>query len=106
VSVEGRLRALPPGGDLALYRAAQEALTNALKHGAPTEVRMTLHQTPEIVELRVEHAIPARDESRAAPVGGQRGLRGLRERAEALGGALEATPTSGGFALRMTIPNG
>ena len=106
VSVEGRLRALPPGGDLALYRAAQEALTNALKHGAPTEVRMTLHQTPEIVELRVEHAIPARDESRAAPVGGQRGLRGLRERAEALGGALEAAPTSGGFALRMTIPNG
>ena len=106
VTVEGRLRALPSGGDLALYRGTQEALTNALKHGEPTGVRVTLLQTPELIELRVDHETRLGDGSPAAPVGVQRGLRGLRERAEALGGSLEAAPTSGGFALRMRIPNG
>jgi signal transduction histidine kinase len=106
VTIEGRLRALPPGGDLALYRAAQEALTNALKHGAPTDVRMTLHQLAGVVELRVDHVTATGNRPRAGPVGGQRGLRGLRERAEALGGSLVAAPTDGGFGLRMTIPNG
>lgn len=76
---------------LALYRAAQEGLTNALRHGAATRLVLGVEQHGDGVTLTL------RDNGRGLPAGGwQRpghyGLRWLQERAEALGGELRIEP--------------
>jgi signal transduction histidine kinase len=83
----------------------QEALTNALKyaHGGATAVRVH-HGAREItVEVRTEGATsPGK-----AVGGGGRGLAGLRERVDMLGGEFSADPQpGGGFVLRARIPAG
>ncbi len=78
---------------LALYRVAQEALTNIGKHARPGKVEVTLTYQPEAISLVVED-IRAGDAPEAAPApvtasaGGGYGLTGMRERAELLGGTL------------------
>ena len=100
--VEGDSLLLPFEAQLALYRTAQEALTNASKHARPTHVEVCLRYAATGAELTVE------DESSSAvgarlPSGGY-GLAGLRERAELLGGCLEAGPTQHGFRVRLWLP--
>ena len=89
--------------DLVAYRVVQEALTNALKyaHGSRTSV-MVRHGEREItVEVSTDGT-----GSRAAAVGGSgRGLAGLRERVDVLGGDFGAGPgAGGGFVVRARIP--
>ena len=90
---------------LALYRVAQEALTNIRKHAHPGRVEVTLTYQPETISLVVE------DFRAAAPVSpatggtdGGYGLTGMRERAELLGGTLAAGPTSRGFRVELRVP--
>ncbi|MFC7480972.1 ATP-binding protein [Luedemannella flava] len=69
----------------ALYRAAQEGLTNARRHGEATEVRVAARFADDAARLVVE------DNGRGFPAGtpgGGFGLRGMRERVELLGGSL------------------
>ncbi len=109
--VEGEVAPLPPRLAVPLYRAAQEALTNVRRHALTAQqVTLQLHYGPEAVTLSVENAPPA---LRASPPklggtgGGQGGygLRGLRERAEALGGEFRAGPDeAGGFRVEMSLP--
>ena len=99
---EGEPAPLPSEAQLALYRTAQEALTNARKHARPTRVAMRLRYTAQGAELTVEDQA-----SDAAPAGlpsGGYGLAGMRERAELLGGSLEAGPTERGFTVRLWLP--
>jgi signal transduction histidine kinase len=96
------VRDLPPDARLALYRVAQEALTNVRKHTAATSVRLTLCYGDGGVELTVEDEGTARGQS--APGGGF-GLSGMRERAELLGARLEAGPVEGGFRVCLWIPS-
>src|SRR5207237_4140398 len=93
----GSPRDLPPEARLALARVAQEALTNVRRHARPERVEVTLRYGPDAVELTVEDqaAEPAHPASR--PTGGGYGLIGMRERAELIGGDLEAGATAGGF---------
>ena len=94
---------------LALYRVAQEALTNIGKHARPGKVEVTLTYQPEAISLVVED-IRAGDAPEAAPApvtasaGGGYGLTGMRERAELLGGTLVAGPTSHGFRVELRVP--
>ncbi|MFC6883547.1 sensor histidine kinase [Actinomadura yumaensis] len=87
------------------YRVVQEALTNALKyaHGSRTSVRVR-HREKEIT---VEVGNDGPGSRSGSPGGSGRGLAGLRERVEALGGefAAEERP-DGGFAVRARIPSG
>jgi signal transduction histidine kinase len=100
VEVEGAPAALPPAAAQTLFRAAQEGLTNARRHGGARAVTLSLRYTEAAVTLTV-----ADDGTGAsAASGGGFGLAGLRERAEQLGGSLEAGPTPGGFTLRLTLP--
>ena len=90
--------------DLVAFRVAQEALTNALKyaHGTPTSVRVR-HGRKEIT-VRVETGGPGMS---VASTGGERGLIGLRERVEVLGGDFSAGErTDGGFAVEARVPVG
>ena len=106
LSVTGPQRALPPEVGLALYRTAQEALTNTAKYagqGARAELR--LGYAAEAVELVIEDFGP--DDPPAAGAGltfGGYGLTGMRERAELLGGSLTAGPAGTGFCVRLWLP--
>ncbi|WP_297742399.1 sensor histidine kinase [uncultured Tessaracoccus sp.] len=101
----GTLPELTPAAELALYRAAQEGLTNAAKHAGPhATVHVRLRGLPDAVELEVA------DDGRGTAIslpGTGTGLTGMRERIAAVGGTLEAGPKPrGGFRIRATIPAG
>jgi signal transduction histidine kinase len=104
--VTGPERPLPPEVGLALYRTAQEALTNTAKYagqGAAAELR--LGYGDDGVELVIEDS---RRKAPAVPAAGLTfggyGLTGMRERAELLGGSLTAGPTDAGFSVRLWLP--
>ncbi len=106
--VVGEIQPLPSRLALPLYRAAQEALTNVRRHApAAQQVAVRLCYEPEAVTLCVENAPPALRASppRAEGTEGGYGLRGLRERAELLGGTFSAGPDdAGNFRLEIHLP--
>ncbi|MFI7034088.1 sensor histidine kinase [Microbispora rosea] len=87
------------------YRVVQESLTNALKyaHGSRTEVRVRYGEK----EIFVEVGTDGSGSRTGAPGGSGRGLAGLRERVDALGGEFSAERRAGGgFVVRALIPAG
>jgi signal transduction histidine kinase len=101
LTVEGESRPLPPGVDVAAYRIAQEALTNALKYAGGEPTHAVVRYLRDAVEVDVV------DEGRLrAPADGiGRGLTGMRERVALFGGTLEAGPQErGGYAVRAHLP--
>ncbi|GLI31815.1 MULTISPECIES: sensor histidine kinase [Brachybacterium] len=109
--IEGEPVALPAGLDLAAYRIVQESLTNARKHGGPllSVVTVTLSYAATELSLRiVDDGSPAATGSAAeVPWTTGHGLVGMRERASAYGGSLEAGPRSdGGFKVHAVLPIG
>ncbi|RJL35827.1 sensor histidine kinase [Bailinhaonella thermotolerans] len=102
---EGRPAEPAGSAEFVTYRVVQEALTNALKHahGSPTAVRVRHGEKEISVEVSTEGA----GRRAATPGGGGRGLAGLRERVEALGGDFSAgRQADGGFAVRARVPAG
>jgi signal transduction histidine kinase len=102
LEVEGRPLELDAESRLALYRIAQEALTNVTKHADASSVDVLLRYLTDGVELVVEDQGARRAVS--LPGGGY-GMNGMRERAKLLGGQLDASPTSSGFRVRLWIPS-
>jgi signal transduction histidine kinase len=101
--VSGEPYPLDADARLALYRTAQEALTNVRRHSAADRVELRLAYEPKVVELTVQ------DHGPGAPVavgadGTGYGLTGMRERAELLGGRLRAEPTGDGFRVELWLP--
>jgi two-component system, NarL family, sensor histidine kinase UhpB len=97
---------LPPlseEAELALYRVAQESLTNVVRHADATRASMTLERGPDSVVLRVRD--DGRGFANGRPPERQGGIRGMRERALLVGGALavEAAP-AGGVEVRFEVP--
>ncbi len=115
---------------MSLYRVAQEALTNVMKHapGAPTAVRLTFE--PDHVALTVDNAalggpgsngattgatngdtngdtngtVSGHGSDFLATTGGGYGLRGIAERVALLGGHVEAGPTAEGWRVEAVVP--
>lgn len=87
-----------------LYRVAQEALTNAVRHAPGSRIRVALTRTRENVTLRVVNDDLCRSAAPEASDTG-RGLTGMRERVRALGGGLriERTPAAE-FVVEATLP--
>jgi signal transduction histidine kinase len=104
--VLGAERAVGAEPGLAVYRTAQEALTNARKHAPGQPVTITLEFMPESVELRAVNPLPAPrpDPAPLAASGGGHGLTGLRERAALAGGALTTGPAGGQWEVCLQIP--
>lgn len=102
LSAPPQLPPLPPAHHLALFRAAQEALTNIQRHAGARAAWLTLGVDDASVTLSVEDdgvGFPQGD----IPAGF--GLRGLRERAAQLGGRLElGAGEHGGARVTMTLP--
>ena len=102
---EGRAAESAGSAEFVAYRVVQEALTNALKyaHGGRTAVRVRYGDK----EITVEVGTDGSGSRAASPGGSGRGLAGLRERVEALGGEFSADPRAGGgFLVRARIPAG
>lgn len=97
---------LPSAVDSAAYRIVQESITNVIRHVGPTRVRVGLDYDIDSLELRVtnedghpDHGVTGSDASPG------RGIDGMRERCQLLGGHLDAGPTAGGgFAVTARLP--
>jgi PAS domain S-box-containing protein len=104
-----KLERLPPPVETALYRIAQEALANALRHAQAKRVRIRVWRDAEDVNLSVEDDGVGLDTAACRKKNGARrcglGLAGIRERAESLGGVLElcSVPRQG-LAVRVRVP--
>ncbi len=102
LSIPDNLLALDEARRMTIYRAAQEALTNAQRHADASTIWLKIEQTISTVTLFVE------DDGAGMPVAEFTpgiGLRGMQERAQQLGGFLviDASPR-GGVRLALTIP--
>ncbi len=87
--------------ELAIYRVTQESLTNVARHSQASRVEVALEGGANSVVLRVVDN--GRGMTEGSPTGG--GLRGMRERAVLVGGALAAKPgRDGGFEVRFEVP--
>jgi signal transduction histidine kinase len=111
IAIEGDVQELSSGVQLTIFRVTQEALTNTLKHAPrPTRAALTLRRSAAGVILEVTNTAPPgasapdRVPVPTGPPAGGRGLRGMRERASAYGGRLEAGPLAeGGWRVRLTL---
>jgi len=109
VDVDGDLQQLAPGVQLTVFRVAQEALTNTLKHAArPTTASVQLRCTAGRVELQVTNtgSPGAAGDLPQAPLSSSdgRGLLGMRERANLYDGELDVGPTEdGGWRVRLRL---
>jgi signal transduction histidine kinase len=105
VAIEGKPRPLPPAIEHALFRAAQEGLTNIRKHAKATSALLLLDfRSPHRVSLEMTDNGAGRNGVEKA---GCFGLIGLRERIELLGGTVNAANRlDGGFTLKVEVPEG
>jgi signal transduction histidine kinase len=95
---------VPVGVSMAAYRIAQEAITNVTRHADTDHARITVAATPS--KLVVEIVDDGRGTNGSGATGGH-GLIGMRERAAAMGGRLEAGDRAGGgYRVRATLPIG
>ncbi|MEU4419892.1 histidine kinase, partial [Actinoplanes sp. NPDC024001] len=89
----------------AAYGIAREALTNTLRYAPGGTVRLRLSDNGERAELIVDDDGRHASAPVAAGLGGGNGLTGMRERAQAIGGSLEAGPRpDGGWRVRAVLP--
>jgi len=103
LDVQGERRPLPASVDLAAFRIVQESLTNIVRHAKAASATVQLTYGNGDLTLQI-------DDDGSGPggqTGGGNGIAGMRERATALGGELEAGPqASGGFRVRARLPLG
>ncbi len=106
VRIDPAVVTLPAAVGATGYRIVQEALTNVMRHAGPTSARVRVGRRDDDILIEVE------DDGGRAPVplrdtGSGHGLRGMRERAAAAGGSLEAGPRDGGgWRVTASLPAG
>jgi signal transduction histidine kinase len=99
VTVEGERRPLSPAVDRAAFRILQEALTNAAWHGGGSaEVAIEFARTE--LEITVTNPTAPGPSER----NGGRGIVGMRERAQLLGGTFDVDAVDGSFRVRARLP--
>jgi signal transduction histidine kinase len=103
LAITGAPPTLSPGAEVTVYRIVQEALTNTLKHASgATRVRIALRYGHHSIEVDVrDNGEPAVGEEAS----GGHGLTGMRERAAAFGGWVQAGPDpAGGWHVHVDLP--
>jgi signal transduction histidine kinase len=91
-----------PASGYAAYRVVQEALTNARKHAPGAPVTLDLDTTSRLLTVQVSTPLPANPTGS----GDGRGLVGMRERVEGLGGRLLSGPVGDHFVVEAILPRG
>lgn len=102
VTTSGVARALPDDVDHCAFRVLQEGVTNALRHAAEPRADLVVAHSDSAVEVVVRST--GRRSRLSAYGGAGRGLDGLRDRVERLGGEVWSGPEGDGFVLRARVP--
>ncbi|WP_375475408.1 histidine kinase [uncultured Jatrophihabitans sp.] len=105
IAVTGQSRPVADGVARVAYRVVQEALTNAARYAGGSSVQVVLDFAGDLLEVRIIDSGP---DTSSVPVvavtGSGSGLRGMRERVEALRGELHAGPSGRGFEILARLP--
>jgi two-component system, NarL family, sensor histidine kinase UhpB len=105
LNLTGNLATLPLAVSTSVYRIAQEGLTNAMRHGRPSWVRLCIERD---AAEQGHIAVTIEDDGGGAPGGVQaspgHGILGMRERITALGGSLSVGRSAKGFLIAANIP--
>jgi signal transduction histidine kinase len=106
LDVEGPLDTISGPVGTAMYRITQESLTNVMRHAPGASANVVIRRTPRRVRLAVYDDGSGRPNGESnGTAGSGMGIRGMRERAESTGGALETGPRPrGGFQVIATWP--
>jgi signal transduction histidine kinase len=110
--VDGTSRPLPAEASLALFRGAQEALTNVSRYAPGASTAITVSYQAGRTMLTVEDHLrrPAADQAAGsrpgllADAGGGHGLTAMRERVQRAGGTARAGPTADGWLVELEVP--
>ncbi len=94
----GNVTGLSADWELAAYRVAQEAVTNAVRHAGASRVALVADRVGDAVEVRVS------DDGRGGVRPTGFGVTGMVERADAVGGRLTITSTDAGSTIRLLLP--
>jgi signal transduction histidine kinase len=106
-ATEGAMPALAADAGLALYRGAQEALTNVARYAPGARTEVTLRNLDSRAVLVVENRLAAGVSVAThglKDVGGGRGLSAMRERVSRAGGHVSAGPTEAGWRVELEVP--
>lgn len=107
MDVAGEPVPITPATDLAAYRIVQEGLTNVIRHAPGASAHVQLNYALDALSVEICNSSATSDVQSPAAPGTHHGLTGLRERALALGGSLDAGPLeTGGFRLLARLPIG
>jgi signal transduction histidine kinase len=101
LSVHGTSRTVDTASGTTALRTVQEALSNTRKHAPGASVRVVLAFTTDRIEVTVLDS-QGRRPAPSGPAG--YGLRGMRERAELLGGRLSTGPAEDGWRVHLAVP--
>jgi len=105
LDVDPATATLPASVTATGYRIVQEALTNVVRHAGGSHARVRVTRADDALVIEVDD--DGGDEASTAPPGAGQGVRGMRERAQAAGGTLEAGPQAGGgWRVVATLPTG
>jgi len=106
MSTEGTPQSFPPELEEQLLRIGQEAFANAVSHSRCSHLHLHLTCTRRSIQLRIaDNGTGIDPETLAAGRPGHFGLRGMKERAESMGGQLEIASQAGkGVAITLTVP--
>lgn len=99
LDLRGDPAAVPPNACLSLYRIVQESLANIAKHQPGARASVALDCSSERQHLVVTNTLSAATRRQS----GGSGLRGMRERAELLGGTFTAGPRAGRWVVEVTL---
>jgi signal transduction histidine kinase len=106
VEVTGEERVHPPGVDFHILRIAQEAVTNAIKHGQAQSILISISYLPDATSLIVSDDGSGFDSGTAPSRGPHFGLLGMRERAAKIGASLAIDSQPGqGCRVRLIMPH-
>lgn len=100
--IDGPTQRVSAAVGLALYRITQESLANIAKHAPDSKSTVTLSISTTSARFAVTNRLPAAVAATQSPDG--RGLRGMRQRIELLGGAIDVGPTHDEWSVRAEIP--
>jgi len=103
--IDGTSRSLPAEASLALFRGAQEALTNISRYAPGATTRVTVsYQADRTLVTVDDHAAASRASEILAGAGGGHGLTAMCERAARAGGTARAGPTADGWRVELEVP--
>jgi signal transduction histidine kinase len=100
--IDGPLENVPTAVSQEGYRVIQEAVTNAVRHAPGAAVLVAMDAHDDLLDIEVTNELPATPPQQTRG----RGLAGMRERVDVLGGRLVAAPEGGRWRVRARLPTG